>query len=267
MSKLHDLKQKYFLITGGKGLMGIQHAKAIHNANGQPVLLDISKNSDSNDDVYAGFPFVQCDVTCENSILSAKEEIISRFGSFFGLINNAANNEKMEEGDEITGTRLEDFSLKQWTNDIAVSLTGSMLCSKVFGTWMARHEGGVIINISSDLGIIAPDQRIYSKEGMPEENQIVKPVTYSVVKHGIIGLTKYLSTYWPDKNVRSNVLCPGGIFSGQPKELVHKLTERIPLRRMAEVDEYHGAIQFLCSDASKYMNGSVLVLDGGRTAW
>ena len=111
------------------------------------------------------------------------------------------------------------------------------------------------------------DQRIYSKEGILEENQIVKPVTYSVVKHGIIGLTKYLSTYWLNKNIRSNVLCPGGIFSGQPIELVHKLAERIPLGRMAEVDEYHGAIQFLCSDASKYMNGSVLVLDGGRTAW
>ena len=267
MSKLHDLKQKYFLITGGKGLMGIQHAEAIRNANGQPVLLDISKNLDSAADMYAGFPFVLCDVTCEKSIVSAKEEVISRFGIFHGLINNAANNEKMEEGDEITGTRLEDFSLSQWTKDISVSLTGSMLCSKVFGSWMAEHEGGVIINISSDLGIIAPDQRIYSKEGILEENQVVKPVTYSVVKHGIIGLTKYLSTYWLNKNIRSNVLCPGGIFSGQPKELVHKLTERIPLGRMAEVDEYHGAIQFLCSDASKYMNGSVLVLDGGRTAW
>lgn len=247
--------------------MGVQHAKAIKSANGRPVLLDITKKVDFGDDTYEDFPYVFCDVTDEDSIISARDEIISSFGNFYGLINNAANNQKMEEGSKITGTRLEDFCTKTWDKDISVSLTGSMLCSKVFGTWLSENEGGVIVNISSDLGIIAPDQRIYSMDGDSECNQVVKPVTYSVVKHGIIGLTKYLSTYWATKNVRSNALCPGGIFSGQSEELVRKLSYRIPLGRMAREDEYHGAIQFLCSDASKYMNGSVLVVDGGRTAW
>ena len=203
----------------------------------------------------------------EESIKEARKVIIERFGKIDGLINNAANNQKMEAEDEITGTRLEEFSLDAWRKDIEVSLTGSMLCSKVFGSWMAKNGGGVIINISSDLGLIAPDQRIYSQKGVREDKQIVKPVSYSVVKHGVIGLTKYLATYWVDKNIRANALCPGGIFSGQPDELVSKLTSRIPMGRMAKKDEYQGAIQFLCSDASKYMNGAVLVIDGGRTCW
>lgn len=261
-----DLEKKVFLITGGTGLMGLQHAKAISNANGYPVLLDI-KIPNEGVSIYEDFSACFCDVVSEESIKEARDVIIERFGRIDGLINNAANNQKMEVGDEISGTRLEEFSLDAWRKDIEVSLTGSMLCSKVFGSWMAKHGGGVIINISSDLGLIAPDQRIYSQKGVRADEQIVKPVSYSVVKHGVIGLTKYLATYWVDKNIRANALCPGGIFSGQSEELVSKLTSRIPMGRMAKEDEYQGAIQFLCSDASKYMNGAVLVIDGGRTCW
>ncbi len=264
---LYDLKRNFFLITGGTGLMGLQHAKAISDANGRPILLDITNNDEGESLTFHGYPYVHCDVTSELAIDKAKDEVVSRFGSIDGLINNAANNQKMEAGDEITGTRLEDFSLEAWRKDIEVSLTGSMLCSKIFGSWMAKNGGGVIINISSDLGIIAPDQRIYSQEGLPDEEQIVKPVSYSVVKHGVIGLTKYLATYWVGKGIRANVLCPGGIFSGQPDELVSELVTRIPMGRMANQDEYQGAIQFLCSDASKYMNGAILAIDGGRTCW
>ena len=211
-----------------------------------------------------------CIVRCnlEGAIINAMEQIVSRFGSIDGLINNAANNQKMEAGDEISGTRLEDFSLDAWRKDIEVSLTGSMLCSKVFGSWMAKNGGGVIINISSDLGLIAPDQRIYYQKDVSEDEQIVKPVSYSVVKHGVIGLTKYLATYWVHKNIRANALCPGGIFSGQSDDLVSKLVSRIPMGRMAKEDEYQGAIQFLCSDASKIHEwGSSQVIDGGRTCW
>ena len=264
--QLFDLEKKVFLITGGTGLMGLQHAKAISDANGSPILLDITLQQ-VGFSIYKDFSACFCDVTSEESIILARDVIIERFGKIDGLINNAANNQKMEAGDEITGTRLEDFSLEAWRKDIEVSLTGSMLCSKVFGSWMAKNGGGVIINISSDLGIIAPDQRIYSQKGVGEDEQIVKPVSYSVVKHGVIGLTKYLSTYWADKGIRANALCPGGIFSGQPEELVSKLVSRIPMGRMANEDEYQGAIQFLCSDASKYMNGSILAIDGGRTCW
>jgi NAD(P)-dependent dehydrogenase (short-subunit alcohol dehydrogenase family) len=132
---------------------------------------------------------------------------------------------------------------------------------------MASYRRGVIVNISSDLGLIAPDQRIYRKKQLLAHQQPVKPVTYSVIKHALIGLTKYLATYWAENNVRVNALCPGGVSAGQPKEFVEKLVNLIPLGRMARADEYRGAIQFLVSDASSYMTGAVLVMDGGRTTW
>ena len=132
---------------------------------------------------------------------------------------------------------------------------------------MAENGNGVILNISSDLGVIAPDQRLYKKKDIDEELQPVKPVTYSVVKHGIIGLTKYLATYWCDKGVRVNALCPGGVYNNQPEDFVKRLTQLIPLGRMADPDEYNEAVLFLISDASRYMTGSVVVMDGGRTCW
>lgn len=132
---------------------------------------------------------------------------------------------------------------------------------------MARRGKGIILNISSDLGVIAPDQRIYRKEVLADNLQPVKPVTYSVVKHGLIGLTKYLAPYWADKDVRVNVLCTGGVYNNQPQEFVKKFTNLIPMGRMAEKGEYKGAIQFLCSDASSCMTGSCMVMDGGRSCW
>ena len=149
---------------------------------------------------------------------------------------------------------------------MAVGLTGAMLCSKVFGYEMAKKGKGVILNISSDLGIIAPDQRLYEKPGFAENQQPVKPVSYSVIKTGLIGLTRYLATYWP-KKVRCNVLCPGGVETGLPTEFVEKVVTRIPMNRLAELDDYQGALIFLLSDSSKYMNGSVLSIDGGRSIW
>jgi NAD(P)-dependent dehydrogenase (short-subunit alcohol dehydrogenase family) len=128
-------------------------------------------------------------------------------------------------------------------------------------------QGGVIINIASDLGVIAPDQRLYRTEGLAPHLQPVKPVTYSVVKHGLIGLTKYLATYWCEQGVRCNSLSPGGVYANQDDVFVSKLVQLIPLGRMAAPDEYRGAIAFLCSDASMYMNGANLILDGGRSVW
>ena len=125
----------------------------------------------------------------------------------------------------------------------------------------------MILNISYDLGIIAPDQRIYKKDGLPENEQPVKPVTYSVIKHGLIGLTKYLATYWAGRGVRCNAICPGGIYNNQLDEFVKKISNLIPLGRMADEDEFKASVVFMVSDASKYMNGSVVSMDGGRSIW
>ena len=133
---------------------------------------------------------------------------------------------------------------------------------------MARSsKGGVILNIASDLSVFAPDQRLYRKDQLPDHMQPVKPVTYSVIKAGLIGLTRYLATYWADTGVRANALSPGGVFCGQSEDFVQKLSHLIPLGRMARRDEYRAAIQFLCSDASAYMNGQNIVMDGGRSVW
>jgi NAD(P)-dependent dehydrogenase (short-subunit alcohol dehydrogenase family) len=137
----------------------------------------------------------------------------------------------------------------------------------VIGSEMARRRRGVIVNVASDLALIGPDQRLYRQEGLPEHLQPVKPVTYSVVKSGLIGLTRYLATYWADQGVRVNAISPGGVYNGQPDDFLSKLSSLIPLGRMANVDEYQGAMLFLCSDASSYMTGSNLVVDGGRTCW
>ena len=155
-----------------------------------------------------------------------------------------------------------------WDNDLNVGLRGSFLCIKYFGRVISQNsEGGSIINISSDLGLIAPDQSLYRLEDLDDDLQPVKPVTYSVVKTGLIGLTRYVATYWADKGVRCNALCPGGVENNQDPEFINKLSTKIPMKRMAKKDEYRGSIIYLLSDASSYVNGAVIAADGGRTAW
>jgi NAD(P)-dependent dehydrogenase (short-subunit alcohol dehydrogenase family) len=185
------------------------------------------------------------------------------------LVNNAAIDPKLKGEQSVLETsRLENFPLDQWDLQLAVGLTGAFLCSQVFGSAMAKDgKGGVILHIASALSVFAPDQRLYFKEGLPDDMHPVKPVTYSVIKAGLIGLTCYLATYWADKGVRCNALSPGGIFNGQGDEFVKLLSELIPLGRMASKDEYRAAAQFLCSDASSYMNGQNVVMDVGRCVW
>jgi NAD(P)-dependent dehydrogenase (short-subunit alcohol dehydrogenase family) len=210
---------------------------------------------------------MKVDITDPEAVESAARQISADYGRFDILVNNAANNPKMENTSGREFSRLENFPVAQWEADLAVGLKGAFLCARSIGALMAQRGAGVIVNIASDLGVIAPDQRLYRREGLAEDEQPVKPVTYSVVKTGLIGLTRYLATYWCDQGVRCNALSPGGVENGQSEEFVTRLSSLIPMGRMARADEYEGALLFLCSDASSYMNGQNLVIDGGRSCW
>lgn len=272
---LFSLHGKIVVITGGAGMLGYQHAAAISSCGGKSVLLDINKqNLESNlralrkqyGNMFSGY---QLDVTDINAVHDVSALIANDCGPINVLINNAARNPQVESS--IGGSnfsRLENFSQEQWHLDLNVGLGGAFNCSQVFGTQMANNGfGGVIINVASDLSVIAPDQRLYRIPGISINDQPVKPVSYSVVKHGLIGLTKYLATYWCEQNIRCNALSPGGVYVGQNDVFVNNLAKLIPMGRMAQPDEYRGAIVFLCSDASRYLNGVNLLIDGGRSAW
>ena len=268
-----DLSGRVAVITGGGGLLGYQHAAAIASLGGLPVLLDIDaasleRNAALLAKEQACAPLsLAADITKLNSVQLACERVLNQHGRVDILINNAARNPKVEGNSGQDFSRLENFPWDQWQLDLDVGLGGAFNCARVFGLRMAEQGKGVIVNIASDLGVIAPDQRLYRVDGRAPDQQPVKPVTYSVVKHGLIGLTKYLATYWHEQGVRCNALSPGGVYAGQNDVFVSKLTSLIPLGRMAAADEYRGAIAFLCSDASSYMNGANLIMDGGRSAW
>jgi NAD(P)-dependent dehydrogenase (short-subunit alcohol dehydrogenase family) len=270
-----SLKGKIAVITGGAGLLGRKHAEAILEAGGSVALLDV--NATRLEEVRLGLAsfgekqvFVGvCDITTTASVKEAKSKIEKHFGQSPDiLINNAAIDPKFDKSaDGRPPSRLENFPIEQWNKEISVGLTGAMICAQVFGYDMALKKRGVILNVASDLGVIAPDQRLYRQEGLKDDEQNVKPVTYSVIKHGLIGFTKYVATYWAMRGVRCNAFAPGGVFNDHPDAFVAKLTNLIPMGRMAQKDEYKAAIVFLVSDASSYMNGAVLNFDGGRSVW
>jgi NAD(P)-dependent dehydrogenase (short-subunit alcohol dehydrogenase family) len=274
LEKIFRLDDKVIIITGATGLLGKRHAEAVACYGGIPILLDLSQqavddfanelNSKYNIDSI-GFAI---DITNEEAVENNANQLVKKFGKIDGLVNNAAKNPKVENSSNVNFSRLENFPLNIWNDDVNVGLTGSFLCAKYYGYKISQNpNGGSIVNISSDLGLIAPDQRLYKKDGIDDNLQNVKPVTYSVVKTGLIGLTRYLATYWADKNVRCNAICPGGVENGQPEEFLKEVNTRIPIGRMANADEYQGALIWMLSDASSYLNGSIIPIDGGRTAW
>ncbi len=270
-----EINGRVIVITGGAGFLGRKHAEAILDGGGIPVLIDISDESleRTKENLLKKYTkgtveVYKADIKERNAMEQVATKICEKYSHIDGLINNAANNPKVEgNAKNMKNIRFEDFPIEMWIDDISVGLTGALVCSQVFGSIMAKQNKGVILNISSDLGIIAPDQRIYHKDGLKEEDQMVKPVTYSVIKHGILGLTKYIATYWAQKGVRANSLCPAGVFNNQNEEFLGKLSNLIPMGRMADSDEYKGTILYLMSDASSYMTGATVIVDGGRTCW
>ncbi len=271
-----NLEGKVALITGASGLLGQEHAHALLESGATVILTDISmerlglaKKRLSQSFAPDSVVIKVMDVTKRDDILSVSEQLTDQELCVDILVNNAAIDPKVGKDKGLEeNSRLENLKLDDWNLQLSVGLTGAFLCSQVFGSKMAGHQkGGVILNIASDLSLFSPDQRLYSKEGIPESRQPVKPVTYSVIKTGLIGLTRYLATYWSNQGVRCNALSPGGVFNGQDEVFVERLTSLIPLNRMASLDEYRSTIQYLCSDASSYMNGQNIVVDGGRSVW
>ena len=248
-----NLKNKNIIITGGNGFLGRQITSALLSEEANVFIIDIKKSKEKTSATY-----FYSDITKENDLKKILNFFKSKKIKIDVLINNAAidySPKKIKKNN----FKLENFPNSLWDKDLNVSLKGSYLCTKVFGSYMSKFKQGIIINVSSDLGIIAPDQRIYEKSGF------TKPITYSIIKHGIIGLTKYTASYWAKRNIRCNAIAPGGIFNNQDKSFVKRINQLIPLGRMAKKNEYNGLFLFLCSDLSSYLTGSVIIADGGRT--
>jgi NAD(P)-dependent dehydrogenase (short-subunit alcohol dehydrogenase family) len=274
LENLFRLDGRVVVITGASGLLGSKHAEAVACYGGVPILIDLHQedvdnlanklNSKYNTNA-AGFAV---DITNEEDVKVNAKLVEKNYGKIDSLVNNAANNPKVEDSNKLNFSRLENFPMDVWSGDISVGLTGSFLCAKHYGQKISKNiNGGSIINISSDLGLIAPDQRLYKIDGVEDSLQNVKPVTYSVIKNGLIGLTRYLATYWVEEGVRCNAMCPGGIENGQSEYFLEKVSNKIPMNRLARPDEYQGTLIWMLSDASSYLNGAIIAVDGGRTSW
>jgi NAD(P)-dependent dehydrogenase (short-subunit alcohol dehydrogenase family) len=263
---MFDLTGKTALITGGAGLLGKKHAEAVIEFGATAIVADYNIQEAELVCQELGESAIPVYIDVNNK--SDIEKAIGQFDKIDILINNAAKDPKVTKSGGLSPeTRFESMTEEFWHDGISTILNGTFLCSQSICNKMLKTGGGVIINIASDLGVIAPDQRLYKQEGLTEQQQNVKPITYSAAKWGVIGMTKYLATYFADKNIRVNSLCPAGVYDNHPEEFVERFTNLIPMGRMANVDEYKGAIVFLCSDASSYMTGSNLIIDGGRTSW
>ncbi len=262
------------MITGGAGLLGVNHARALIQKNCKVELWDVSesgliqtKHDLEKENFGDNVATRVIDITDETQVEAAVSQYKHDSIIVDILINNAALNPKVTSMTSTQQKNFENYEISLWNHEIGVGLTGSLICSKHIGGYMATHNKGVILNIASDLSVISPDQRIYRKKELPDDKQFKKPVSYSVIKTGLIGLTRYLATYWAEAGIRVNALSPGGVYDSQDENFVEEIIKLIPLGRMAKADEYVGAIQFLCSDASSYMTGQNIVVDGGRSVW
>lgn len=271
----YDLTGRICLITGGAGFLGRQFAEAVGEMGAVPILLDVAESELAKASEQVRVVYGRCEMECadvcvEQSLAEAVERVVSRHGRIDVLINNAALTKYGCDTDpDKFFLPFESGSTAVWEAGLRVNLTGVMLACKVVGPVMARQGKGSIVNIGSDVGVISPDQRIYERDddaGYPGVS-FNTPAFYSVSKAGVIHLTKHLASVWAAKGVRVNCFSPAGVYRDHDPGFVAKLIERIPMGRMGAINEYKGAIVFLASDASSFMTGHNLIMDGGRTIW
>jgi len=253
------------LVTGGAGFLGRQWVTALVDAGADVVSIDIAEPRATDHHPRVRDELV--DIADAAAVASLARRLENDGVAVDALVNNAALDAPVTASGLARSERFESFPLDRWHEEFAVGLTGAFLCCQAFGPAMAERGRGSIVNVTSDLALVGPDQGLYRIDGVDEASQPVKPVTYSVIKTGMIGLTRYLATYWGSVGVRVNALCLGGVARDQDPTFVARVSERIPMGRMARPGEYGEAMVFLCSDASSYMTGSSLVVDGGRTTW
>jgi NAD(P)-dependent dehydrogenase (short-subunit alcohol dehydrogenase family) len=268
-----NLQGRVAIITGGAGMLGLKHAEAIAEMGGVPVLVDIREDGCKNAEEHIRHLFggevlgIRADITVKDQVQHLVERVMERYGRIDILINNAALTVKGGGGafDEYFAP-FEGYPEQLFELALRVNLTGAFLVTQAVGQVMVAQERGVIINIASDVAVISPDHRIY--EGMTyADKPFNTPIAYSMSKAAVLAFTRYLATYWAHKGIRVNALSPAGVYDNHDPAFVARLSNLIPLGRMAHQDEYKGVIIFLCSDASSFMTGANLAVDGGRTAW
>ena len=264
------------LVTGGAGLLGRRHCEALLQARARVVIgdLDGSRAEALAEELDSACALgLRLDVTDEASIAHAMGRLTERWQRLDILVNNAAltvrgGSERLSPADYFAP--FEDYKREVWQQALDVNLTGMLLCAQAAGRQMLRQQpsGGVMVNVASTYGVVAPDQRLYEGVRSPyAEAAFNTPVSYAVTKTAVLGLTRYLATYWGKENIRVNALTPHGVFDNHDEAFVRNFAYRSPLGRMARNDEYRGALLFLVSDASSYMTGANLIVDGGWTAW
>lgn len=268
-----DLTNQVAIVTGGVGLLGQQFCKTLAEAGASVAVVDLNASAAKkvadglNADGYRADSFA-ADITQADSVRAMRDEIISRFGRVDVLVNSAALDPKFDPDAASKGIApgaFEDYPLADWNAAMNVNLTGMFLVTQAcVKPMLAQGKKGSIINICSTYGLNGPDQSIYIKDG---QRVAYKPVYYTVTKAGVLGFTKYLSAYYAGTEIRVNALTPGGVFNNHEDYFVKNYSAKTILGRMAKKDEMNGALLFLASDASSYMTGNNLVVDGGWTAW
>lgn len=265
--ELFSLKNKTSIVTGACGLLGKAHCEALAEAGANVVLCDIdgdkcSAQAEALGENHLG---IAADVTNELSLETAREKILGKYGRIDVLVNNAAINDMFENPQlAAENSKFENYPLELWYKSWQVNVTGVFLCSRVFGSSMAENGGGSIINVASTYGMVGPDQSIYLDE--KGNRKMFKSPSYPTTKGAVINFTRYLAAYWGKKGVRVNTLSPGGVENSQDEYFIENYSKKTVLGRMAVPADYKGAIVFLASDASSYMSGANLVVDGGWTA-